>query len=253
MDSVSMKKLIISCSVVLVIIVPFLYIARERHFDSYQPVKKFTPKDDVLRIAVIGDSWVSGGKLDNAIKETLEEYGIEAEITSDGIPGAKSRRIYRNLISSDILNGADYLVVTAGANDTAGHIGKAFYAHHMKLIVRTAIDSGVIPVVVEVPDYGIKDLKPGIMSSMKSTLFKHLYDAGEDDVIEDYRRALDIDAGMIVKFTIDYKSQKDLYANPSHLNITGSKKLARMIAEKIRAKPLSESGPGEKICMMQFP
>lgn len=98
-----------------------------------------------LKIGVIGDSWVAGQKLDSAIEQTVTDSGFETVVLSSGHPGAKSRQIYRNLfLESGDINSSnalfmdddlDYLVVVAGVNDSAGHIGKKFYSHHMLLIV----------------------------------------------------------------------------------------------------------------------
>jgi len=208
-----------------------------------------------IKIGVIGDSWVAGNKLDQAIEQTMTTSGFKTEVVSSGHPGAKSRQIYRDLFlekdveySSNGLfmdNDLDYLVIVAGVNDTAGHIGKTFYAHHIFLIIQTALSRGIKPIVVEVPEYGIEDTPSvGLLSWGKRTIYLWLFDNGSMDVVREYRNALreniktsDIaDKVMLVDFspiTDDYHTSKDLYANPSHLNHGGYSRLGELIAHSL--------------------
>lgn len=205
---------------------------------------------------MIGDSWVAGKKLDHAIEESMIASGIPAEVVSSGHPGAKSRQIYRDLLnskqsdpysSSKILmdKDVDFLVVVAGVNDTAGHVGKEFYAHHMVLIIQAALDRGMFPVVVEVPEYGIeKTPAVGLLSLAKRAIYLRLFDNGKVDVISDYRKVFrdSMPPAIREKVTLvefssivhDYNNKKTLYANPSHLNRDGYDKLGKLIAKRIQ-------------------
>ena len=216
-------------------------------------------QDESVKIGVIGDSWVAGQKLDLAIKQTMTVSGVKTEIVSSGHPGAKSRQIYRDLFlernvehsSNSLLmdNDLDFLVVVAGVNDSAGHIGKTFYGHHMSLIIQTALARGIKPVIVEVPEYGIEDTpSEGFLSWGKRTIYLWLFDNGNVDVIKEYRNALReniqasgiADKVLLVDFspiTDDFNTSKDLYANPSHLNHDGYSKLGKLIAHSIEEWP----------------
>lgn len=234
------------------------YIQNDTSLDSFQEVPAQTTSSEwpeQIRIGVIGDSWVAGQKLDRAIEQTMAASGLETVVLSSGHPGAKSRQIYRDLFlernvehsSNSLLmdKDLDFLVVVAGVNDSAGHIGKTFYAHHMFLIIQTALARGMKPVVVEVPEYGIEDVpSEGFLSWGKRTIYLWLFDNGNVDVIKEYRKALRgkiqassiTDKVLLVDFspiTDDYNTSKALYANPSHLNHDGWSKLGSLIAQSI--------------------
>jgi lysophospholipase L1-like esterase len=235
-----------------------VYIQSDTLLDSPQIVTTQTASSelhDQIQIGVIGDSWVAGQKLDRPIEQTIAASGLKTVVLSSGHPGAKSRQIYRNLfLEKDVKNSSnalfmdedlDYLVVVAGVNDSAGHIGKKFYAHHMFLIVQAALARGIKPVIVEVPEYGIENTPSvGFLSWGKKSLYLWLIDKGNVDVIKEYRNALREkilasgieDKALLVDFspiTDDYNTSKDLYANPSHLNHDGYSKLGKLIAQSI--------------------
>lgn len=230
-----------------------VYIAEQRKFDPFCDVQKWIPGQDTqFKIGIIGDSWVAGKKLDKPVQEALSKRGIEAVIISFGNPSANSRQVYRDLFlrrwtRQHILmdDEIDYLVVVAGVNDTAGHISKDFYAHHMMAIAKAAIDRSISPILIEVPEYGIEQTPAASVASWaKRLLFRILYDRGKVNVIEDYRRQLrssiaaspDGNKTTVLDFSAvatDYTAQKNLYANPSHLNDKGNKLLGELIAAKI--------------------
>ena len=234
-----------------------IYIQLDRSFDNPVSIPvRATPNDwyQHIKIGVVGDSWVAGHKLDQAIEQTMKNSGIDAEVVSSGHPGAKSRLIYRDLTNSEqsehssnhILmdEDVDYLVVVAGVNDTAGHIGAEFYAHHIFRIIQAALDRGIKPIIVEVPEYGIEETPTvSFLSWGKRLIYLWLFDHGNVDVIQEYRKALfgkipSTMTGKVVfvdfsSITDDYINSKDLFANPSHLNNGGWKKLGELIAESI--------------------
>ncbi|AQQ09862.1 hypothetical protein L21SP3_01681 [Sedimentisphaera cyanobacteriorum] len=240
------------------LIICAVYIHKDTSLDSLSEIPARATSSGLsgqLKIGVIGDSWVARQKLDYAIESTVAESGFETVVLSSGHPGAKSRQIYRNLFlesgnknSSNALfmdDDLDYLVVVAGVNDSAGHIGKAFYSHHMLLIVQAALARGIKPVIVEVPEYGIEDTPSvGLLSWVKRSIYLWLFDGGKVDVIREYRKALQEelqasgidDKVFLVRFSSianDYNASKDLYANSSHLNHDGYSKLGKLIADSI--------------------
>ena len=255
-----LKKVLIGTAVIglIGVLLFVVYIRNDTSLDKFNNVPmRSVPSDqgESLKIGVIGDSWVAGQKLDLAVEQTMTGSGFKTEVVSSGHPGAKSRQIYRDLFlegnvehsSNSLLmdKDLDFLVVVAGVNDSAGHIGKTFYAHHMFLIVQTALARRIRPVVVEVPEYGIEDTPPsGFLSWGKRTMYLWLFDNGNVDVINEYRKALRekiqssgiADKVLIVDFspiTDDYSTSKALYVNPSHLNHDGYSKLGKLIAHSI--------------------
>jgi hypothetical protein len=259
--SLTRRRLLLGTSLIamlLCITSVVTYIARDRSFDAYANIpQRSTPEDRWaanVKIGIIGDSWVSGQKLDQAVLDAMSSSGIHAEVVSSGHPGAKSRQVYRDLISKEstpfssrhILmdEDVDYLIVVAGVNDTAGHIGRDFYAHHMLCIIKAAQARGIHPVIVEVPEYGIEDTPAvGFLSYVKRLIYRAIYDGMEHDVILAYREALSqsltpamLEDMSIVSFSSlvkDYSEHMELYANPSHLTREGNQKLGYMIAENI--------------------
>ena len=235
-----------------------LFIRYDRTFDSLPDIQssKYNHNlTDRVKIGIIGDSWVAGQKLDRSIHESFQQCtGLYAKVISCGHPGAKSRQIFRDLISgksnpyssSGILNDdkVDYLVIVAGVNDTAGHIGADFYSYHIFSITTLAQSFSVFPIIVEVPEYGIEDTpSKGFFSYSKRLIYRCLFDSFKINVIADYRQALmarlsQLPSGTfaVVSFdqvVADYSHSRDLYANPSHLNQVGYAKLGTYIGKAI--------------------
>ena len=254
-----------------------LYIKNDRAFDTLPNLSLLSLSDswaEQIKIGIIGDSWVAGQKLDQAIHDSLKGAGIDAEVVSSGHPGAKSRQILRDLFGSksepyssrSLLDDheLDYLVILAGVNDTAGHIGADFYAHHMFSIIKLSQTRAIFPIIVEVPEYGIEDTpSEGVLSYTKRLLYKLLFDNMKENVINDYRHALKTKLAEMQEETFavvsfdsvveGYSHAKSLYANPSHLNKSGYIKLGTHIGEKIaevhnkRINPTSNHGPGSLV------
>jgi hypothetical protein len=235
----------------------FLYIERNRSLDALPKFSQRSPPNNFepsVKIGIIGDSWVAGKDMGQVVRNSLLTLGIPSDVVSSGHPGANSRQIFRDLISEGtepyssrnllLDEGLDYLVVVAGVNDTAGHMGKDFYAHHILQIIRVAQLCGVYPLVLEVPEYGIEDVPGnGFFSSVKHTIYRLLFDGTKKDVISDYREALQKNIPFTIKkemtlvsfdpFVQNYSEKKDLYANPSHLNKEGARQLEVYLAQEI--------------------
>lgn len=154
-----------------------------------------------IKIALIGDSWVAGKKLDNFLASYLRKDGWEAEIISFGQRGARSKIIYENLFkpnseensSQEVLFGepVDICVVIAGVNDTSSYIGADFYAHHVSLIVDSLRKRGIFPFILEVPEFGIEEAESkNPIGFLRRHLMRIVYHAGKVDVINDYRVSL---------------------------------------------------------------
>jgi lysophospholipase L1-like esterase len=237
-----------------------LFIRPERQFYSIPVAVPTTPPADwsqEIRIGVVGDSWVASAKLDSFLTETLAQEGLVVEVDSFGMRGAKSYQIVANLLADEpdtsrlreILADPDidYVVLVAGVNDSAGHVGADSYAHHMGQLVEAVRQQGSFPVVVELPEYGIEALPTrSVMSAVKLGLLRWLFDSGEIDVIARYRQTLAESVEPLVQHKqlavvgfdqvcADYESSLHLYKDPSHLNQEGSQRLAEAIARSLLA------------------
>ena len=252
------KKIILGISFILIVIVmswTTLYILSERKIISVSateisPIKK-TNVNEISKIGLVGDSWVSDNKLDYQIEETLNSLNVQVDIISSGHPGAKSKSILKNLISDEtnenssnhILtdNDIQYVIVIAGVNDTAGHIGSDFYSNHMIEIVKLLNINGKIPLILEAPNYGISE-KEKFKSSLKHNFYKVLFDDNKTDVIDEYREELiDVLYGTelnyeIVKFPSNikyYEQDVNLYKDQFHLNKDGNLILGEYLGNQI--------------------
>lgn len=252
------SKIILLTYLVLIAIIislPTVYILRERQMDTFIATQyKLSPvkQSSNIKIGVIGDSWVAGKKLDLSISNELKSSGINAEVVSIGHSGAKSREIFRDLLSSSsnlyssnsllLDDNIYFLVVVAGVNDAAGHIGKDFYTHHIKNIVSVANSYSKFPIVVELPEFDIEKSADSYPSMAKHYLYQVLFDGGKTDIISDYRNSLktSLDATKLNYKLIpfdpivkNYSDSINLYANPWHLNEEGYKLLGTYIGKSI--------------------
>lgn len=247
------------------------YVIHDRSFDACIDIVKRNKPENVktrIKIAIIGDSWVTDRKLDAAVADGLSVAGIPADVVSSGQPGAVSRDVYRNLTSETATpyssrhflmdGGIDYMVVLAGANDTVEHIGRDYYVHHMLCIIRTIQAGGIYPVILEIPEYGIEITPPkSFQNFAKRLVYRVLYDGGRHDVIQAYRDAFfghltpDMKRNLtIVEYaplSTNYEDTLELYENPNHLNEKGYLKLGRMIAEAVAGAHHSRQQPNTTV------
>jgi len=246
-------------------------LAARRAFASRAPAPEqgFVPLHERgTTVAILGDSWVSGGKLEAPLARALRRAGHgELEVVSFGHPGATSRQILRNLeadpgtphASREVLRRRDvrYCVVIAGVNDTADFRGSDFYAHHTSEIVQALLERGIQPLVLEVPEFGLEELD-GLNTRVKRAVLGRLSDAGAADPIPRYRRALRrklddaelLDRVPIVPFApvvADYAESRELYKDPAHLNPAGrellAERLAASLAVQVSHEPHGEASP----------
>ncbi|KMQ66913.1 hypothetical protein ACM46_05300 [Chryseobacterium angstadtii] len=251
-----MKKKIIVSIVLLAGLFCFLYFwnkysyaGEENYFSSN------TKPEPGLQIGIIGDSWVVRQNLDSLVEKKLSDKGVHAEIYSSGNPGAKTSRIYENLFKEDaeefssrkvIEKKPDYCIVTAGVNDAAMHMGPDFYSHHMMMIIKTLLHYNIKPVVVSLPEFGVEeDFKnKNLISSLSNRGAELFLNGGTAFTIQDYRNALQEElknSGLDQKVVIlnfdevskDFDKDRNLYADPLHLNKQGYQKFSEFLANGI--------------------
>lgn len=215
----------------------------------------FQSNDSILTIGIIGDSWVSGNKIDTFLKRILFERNINARIISSGQPGAKSKLIYKNLFKNSkqkysskfiIEYKPEYCVVIAGVNDAASQIGGGYYSYHMEKIIRLLLKYDIQPIIVTLPEFGIEETikNMNVLSRYRNIISAYINNGGEIDNILSYRRKLFnrlnqinlADSVIWINFDQicrDYKNDLRLYYNPSHLSKEGNKRLAQEIGTEI--------------------
>ena len=234
-----------------------LYIAMDRSFDDCIETtnkcksKQFSKK---IKVGIIGDSWVTDNKLEQAILSEMSLSGINAAVVSSGQPGAVTRQVFRNLTAENITKYSsrhflmddeiNYIVVVAGTNDTVEHIGHDFYAHHMLCIIKAIQSRGIYPIILEIPEYGIDITPPkSFQNYAKRLVYRILFDNSVHNVITSYRQALvkSVNPEMMNSMSIvstssfirSYSESKELFDNPNHLNDEGYLKLGNLISRTI--------------------
>ena len=249
---------------ILLIFVLFLgagvfYIYKKKSYAErreYYPVQDNFKKDSILKIGIIGDSWVGRTDLDKKMQKIFSEKGIEAEFIALSHPGATSKEIYEDMFKEKneefsskfvIESKPDYCIIIAGVNDVARHIGKKYYADHMILIINTLLHYKIKPIVVEVPNFGVEDVqKYKNVFSRCTNAVSEAIDGGEvnDNNVSAYRETLNeelkkndlLDKIILFdsdKINKDYKNNKILFSDPLHLNERGYEVFIKALSEDI--------------------
>ena len=256
---------------ILLIFVLFLgagvfYIYKKKSYAErreYYPVQDSSRKDSILKIGIIGDSWVKRTDLDKKMQKFFSEKGIEAEFIALSHPGGTSKEIYEDMFKEKneefsskfvIESKPDYCIIIAGVNDVARHIGKKYYADHMILIINTLLHYKIKPIVVEVPNFGVEDVqKYKNVFSRCTNAVSEAIDGGEvnDNNVSAYRETLNeelkkndlLDKIILFdsdKINKDYKNNKNLFTDPLHLNEQGYEVFIKALSEDIIEEIKSE-------------
>ena len=256
---------------ILLIFVLFLgagvfYIYKKKSYAErreYYPVQDSSRKDSILKIGIIGDSWVKRTDLDKKMQKFFSEKGIEAGFIALSHPGGTSKEIYEDMFKEKneefsskfvIESKPDYCIIIAGVNDVARHIGKKYYADHMILIINTLLHYKIKPIVVEVPNFGVEDVqKYKNVFSRCTNAVSEAIDGGEvnDNNVSAYTETLNeelkkndlLDKIILFdsdKINKDYKNNKNLFTDPLHLNEQGYEVFIKALSEDIIEEIKSE-------------
>jgi len=251
-----MKKKISIGIVLLLVIFCFLYFWNKY---AYAGQEKYFPSNTKpeagLQIGIIGDSWVVRQNLDSLLEKRLSDKGVHAEILSSGNPGAKTKKIYENLFKDEseefsskkiLEKKPDYCIVIAGVNDAAMCMGPDYYAHHMVMIINTLLHYDIKPVIVSLPEFGLEEnfKNKNILSSLSNRGTELVLNGSAEFKLQDYRNTLlkDLKSTGLDKKVIllnfdevsrNYDKDKDLYADPLHLNKRGYQKFSEFLSESM--------------------
>lgn len=140
------------------IVVPYYTPAEQKN--GY---KVFPNKDDIIRVAIIGDSWAYLHKSHKCIISNLinKINKQEVQVRDYGICGLTSKGLYYGFFYNDSIKNIirwnpDYCIVFIGVNDTDQKIGKFYYKKNMKLILDFLIERHIVPIIMDIPKYGIE-------------------------------------------------------------------------------------------------
>ena len=171
-----------------------------------------------------------------------------------GIPGAKTKRIYKSLFLAETdefslfaVAGArpTYCLVLAGVNDFCSRMKPSFYVHHINLISDFLQSYGIVPVVLELPILGWDVYDASLAEDGLKNDIRQLRNSlrGGSRVREDYVEALrsGVRPGTLLlpfeKVAAGFDTDRDLYrADGIHLSDKGKKKLATVFTEFIRSR-----------------
>lgn len=156
---------------------------------------------DNYRILVVGESWASDGKifpdLPRTVSERLGGRGVQA--CSIGFNGRNSRLLYselrekfpkHRLYSLYRGNAPDKVILMTGVNDAIQHIGAAAYVEFTEKLADYFSDAGDVE-IISIPRVNERWFKPpNLLSLIKRTIFRCLYDGCDYQVNDVYRVAL---------------------------------------------------------------
>ena len=206
------------------------------------------------RIGVIGDSWVADGRFDPFLATACSEINLPVKIFSNGIKGADSKRVRKELIGkqpgsnqpSGILSVPEIrtIIVVAGVNDVLEHRGAAYYADNIFSIARLLSGMGITTLILEIPRFGL-NVEPRLsrVEFLRRRIRRWLKEKSSDDQIGCYRLKLrnELEKNrlggvlLINPDTVipDYRVSSSLYSNPYHLNEEGNRLLAAVVAHTL--------------------
>jgi len=241
---------------IILLLVSLVYLIRR--FSHAKPIPFYslnTKKEAILTIGIIGDSWVTRKKLDLILHDDLIKNGFHSKIISSGQSGAKSKSIYHNLFKDSkdpnsskfiIESQPEFCILIAGVNDAVGQMGSRYYAHHMRNIIKTLLHYKIRPVVVSLPNVGIREMMNGmnVFKQYRNIISAYVNNKAIVDNIESYRKKFN---EMLVQenlkskiILVDYDKaceefsvDSDLYYNPIHLSPKGNERLGHLIADTL--------------------
>lgn len=254
-----MKKNATYCSIISLIVTLLLGIYISYGYYSPPQIKDvYTMQKnggDTLNIAYIGDSWAFLHSFHNCIiaKQLEDSLHRHVSVYSHGINGHTSKEIYEDLYKSTELKifiterKFDYCFISVGINDTYKKMSTNYYKKSMEGILNLLTGNGIRPIILEIPDYNIKDAFRRQTISKKALRHLSMFVNNTPlDCKQQFRKALkrlverhdDRDDISI----IEYKSWNNNYsydlktlyrADGMHLNDSGYVRLDRAIIDVI--------------------
>jgi lysophospholipase L1-like esterase len=194
----------------------------------------------LTRTLVIGDSWATFTQLDEAMGQAIAKRGGgSAQACSLGFSGHTAGEIAAQLPSLKGKFAA--IVVLVGVNDSVRHVGSRNYARGVTDIAKQASTVGPV-YLVSVPHVLLSKEVGSTQGKVKHVVYRWLFDRGEREVTERYRKAAPkLPTISFSDFIPSYVGHEDRYAADGiHLKDEEYAKLGTFLGERI---PLSGKGP----------
>jgi len=220
---------------------------------GFYPVNTVT--DTGLVIGIIGASSAANQQFDGFLHNGLLNKGFENKVISSGHPGAPTKLIYQNLYKEAnkehsskfiIESRPRYCIVIGGINDAVSQLGSKYYAHHITQIIKTLLHYNIKPVIVSLPNIGIKEAtdKMNFFNRYMNMAAAYFNNNGDLANIKAYRTRLQKklaeeklqDSIIMIDFDIvcaAYNKCPGLFADPIHLSAKGKEILCSVIANEL--------------------
>ncbi|HMK04474.1 MAG TPA: SGNH/GDSL hydrolase family protein [Ferruginibacter sp.] len=240
---------------VLLILFSWYLINRFSHAKVLEYYPIHSKADTSLTIGIIGASSAAGQQFDGFLHKELSEKGFENRIISSGHPGVPTKMIYQNLFRESnkehsskpiIESNPRYCIVIGGINDAVSQLGSNYYAFHITQIIKTLLHYNIKPVIVSLPNAGIKEAnsKMNFFNRYMNIAASYFNNNGELDNVMAYRTRLEKklaeeqlkDSIIMIDFDLvcaAYGKCPGVFADPIHLSSKGKEMLCRVIADKL--------------------
>jgi len=248
-------KVVLILAGIIVIIFSWYLINRFSHSKilPFYPVKAVN--DTGLVIGIIGASSAANQQFDGFLYKKLLEKGFASKVISSGHPGAPTKLIYQNLYKESnkehsskfiIESRPRYCIVIGGINDAVSQLGSNYYAHHVTQIIKILLHYNIKPVIVSLPNIGIKEAtgKMNFFNRYMNMAAAYFNNNGNLDNIKAYRARLQKklageklqDSIIMIDFDIvcaAYNKCPGIFADPIHLSAKGKEILCRLIVHEL--------------------
>ncbi len=229
-------------AIVAAVLLPVVVVSiNHRYSDDARIANSAVADSPSTGVLVIGDSWAANRVLDDPIRGALARRTINVQVHSLGYSGERTGKIYEHFAASQ--ETAATCVIVAGINDSVGHFGAHYYAHHIRLLAKLALQRRCSPVIVELPRYDQQGVVAGRAVAylmVRNLLYRFIFDHGSFAPIDRYREAARNDLADLHVNLLNPdpaigtpNTRPELWANPSHLSAKGRSALAEAIGSAI--------------------
>jgi lysophospholipase L1-like esterase len=249
------RAMVVILSGILLAFSSFYLFNRFSHAEviDFYPVKNTV--DSSLVIGIIGASSAAAQQFDGPLQLELSKNGFHSRIISSGHPGAPTKLIYQNLFKDNkiehsskfiIESNPRYCIVIGGINDAVSQLGPNYYAYHITQITRTLLHYNIRPVIVSLPNAGIREAhaKMNLFNRSMNSIACYFNNNAELDNTRSYRARLEQklaeehlrDRIILIDFDLvcrDYNKCPGVFADPIHLSAKGKEMLCAVIASEL--------------------
>lgn len=159
------------------------------------------PADAFQRVLVIGDSWVSGGKIDGAMGATARVCSVSysGKTSAEVLASLKADSAARNAVFADLIHVTD-AVILVGVNDAVQQRGTNYYRSGLKRLIAYASTASNRVFVVELPWTNAAAARLSVPSAAKAALYSCLFDGCNREITAAYRASADLGGATLIDY-----------------------------------------------------